>query len=61
MIEVFADVMCPFTQVGLLRLVNKRRDLASPADSPASSSTRTSRRLRLRSNPACNTVKGLLG
>jgi predicted DsbA family dithiol-disulfide isomerase len=29
MIEVFADVVCPFTHVGLLRLVKRRRDLAS--------------------------------
>jgi predicted DsbA family dithiol-disulfide isomerase len=31
MIEVFADVVCPFTHVGLLRLVKRRRDLASTA------------------------------
>ena len=33
----------------------------SNAVSPASSSTRTSRRFLLRSNPACNMVQGLLG
>lgn len=31
MIEVFADVVCPFTHVGLRRLVDRRRDLGSTA------------------------------
>lgn len=29
MIEVFADVVCPFTHVGLRRLVDRRRELGS--------------------------------
>ncbi len=29
MIEVFADVLCPFTHVGLRRLVDRRRELGS--------------------------------
>lgn len=31
MIEVFADVVCPFTHVGLRRLVERRRELGSIA------------------------------
>lgn len=31
MIEVFADVVCPFTHVGLRRLVERRHELGSSA------------------------------
>ncbi len=31
MIEVFADVLCPFTHVGLRRLLDRRRELGSTA------------------------------